>query len=238
MTSLARRCYVQGVLIQAHRFSVQYELSQQSASYTAPHPAHCGILEVDRICDLVWRLVHALSLTARHHQPQPVNPWCWASRDTLQPGKYVAAILPDRYDLDPDYPVHDEIALMNTSIKYGIGRKFVTGLDQYLTKRGKRLLVGIIVRVASMSHLKAASPSLLPPLTPPLSLQHISYAEAMKSESAATVSHEVSMVTLPGVLSHESLAGVTEPPDTRRVYDSQALNLQIRNIIVREPNFW
>ncbi|KAG8259987.1 hypothetical protein J6590_107256, partial [Homalodisca vitripennis] len=59
----------------------------------------------------------------------------------------------------------------------------------------------------------------------------------MKSESAVTVSQEVSMVTSPGVLSHESLAGVTDPPVTRRVYDSQALNLQIRNIIVREPTF-
>ncbi|KAG8246664.1 hypothetical protein J6590_079147 [Homalodisca vitripennis] len=41
------------------------------------------------------------------------------------------------------------------------------------------------------------------------SLQHISYAKAMKSESAATVSYEVSMVTSPGVLSHKSLAGAT-----------------------------
>ncbi|KAG8240544.1 hypothetical protein J6590_106399, partial [Homalodisca vitripennis] len=146
------------------------------------------------------------------------------SRDTLLPGKLtlVVVTLLERYDLDPDHPFHDEIALARpTSNSEG---QAATSWDNCES----------CIDETSQDSRSTTSPTNYPAFK---SLQHISYAEAMKSESAATVSHEVSTVTSHGVLSHESLAGVTDPPDTRRVYDSQALNLQIRNRIVREPTF-
>ncbi|KAG8334541.1 hypothetical protein J6590_087917 [Homalodisca vitripennis] len=76
--------------------------------------------------------------------------------------------------------------------------------------RGKRLIAGIIVRVASMSHLKAVSPSPLPTPTTTTS-------PTINPAFDSAAHFEVSMVTSPGVLSHESLAGATEPPNTRRV---------------------
>ncbi|KAG8242979.1 hypothetical protein J6590_054866 [Homalodisca vitripennis] len=125
---------------------------------------------------------------------------------------FVVVSLPNRCDLDPDLPVHDETVL-NAKLG-GIGRKFFTRHGQHLTMSGKRLLARMIVRVASERPLKTAStPDLVIPTatsSPTTSQEpaavtpqhqhfrrHISYDEAVrkcpvldsgdKSRSAAAV---------------------------------------------------
>ncbi|KAG8284880.1 hypothetical protein J6590_092901, partial [Homalodisca vitripennis] len=86
--------------------------------------------------------------------------------------KFDVTILSHRYHLDPDLPVRDETTLANSCIEElatryarvlnlgAISRKFFTrhGLTSD-NLRGKRLLTGMIVRVASDSPLKTAGTS-------------------------------------------------------------------------------
>ncbi|KAG8242318.1 hypothetical protein J6590_068265 [Homalodisca vitripennis] len=112
--------------------------------------------------------------------------------------------LPPRYDLPPDSPIHESIALANSYVselceRYEgvammdisvLGREHFTPHGLHLTTTGKSLLAGLIVKELTglpRRHFRTTAPT-APPRSPSASptptAQHHSYAEAVISRPA------------------------------------------------------